>query len=106
MKTIKNTRIGKFLSDKNLGHLLAGVADMPPSVPLLTWLHDAVQEDDMLKAKEKHAFRDLCRAELEAVRNNKVDRSREPKKWHDSTDQRKEGKRKANFFSGIHLTMF
>ena len=99
MKTIKQTRIGKFLSDHNLGYLLAGVADMPPSVPLLVWLNDAVQDDDTLKVKHKQTFGDLCRAELDDIEKKKNDCSRNaPMKDNDH-------RRRRGFVLGMLSTM-
>ena len=91
MKTIKTTPIAKFLTDHNLNHLLAGVADMPPSVPLLVWLNDAVQDDDTLKAKHKQAFGDLCRAELDVIEKKKTDHSREAVNREENDKRRRRG---------------
>lgn len=103
MKTIRKTRIGKFLADHNFGYLFAGVADMPPSVPLLTWLNDAVQENPMLKAKHKQTFSNLCRAELDAIEKQKSDHSRGPVRRDENTDHRRRG----NLLSGmVNLVMF
>ena len=103
MKTINQTRIGKFLSDHNLGYLLSGVADMPPSVPLLVWLNDAVQDDNTMSAKHKQVFGDLCRAELEDIEKKKNDHSREPIRREGNADRRRRG----SLLSGlVNLIMF
>lgn len=100
MKTIKQTRIGKFLSDHNLGYLLSGVADMPPSVPLLTWLKDAVQDEGTLKPKHKQSFTDLFRMELESLDEKKTDLSREAAKRKAHEKRRRRG-----FVLGMLSTM-
>ncbi len=97
MKTIKSTPISKFLTTHNLTHLLVGVADMPPSVPLLVWLNDAVQDDITLGKADKKKFAELCKREQEITNQKKPDRP--------AAKKNDDAKRRRGFLLGMLGTM-
>ena len=76
MKPLKETRIVKFLTDKNLGYLLEGVGDLVPPVRLLERIKDiALGEHGHLDEEEKKQFMEMYKLDLEAYEKENDDRA-------------------------------
>ena len=76
MKPLKDTRIGKFLTDKNFGYVLEGVADLVPPVRLLERIKDiALGEKGHLNEEEKKQFMEMYKLDLEALDREYEDRA-------------------------------
>ena len=76
MKPLKETRIGKFLTDKNLGYLLEGVADVVPPLRLLERIKEiALGEKGHLNDEEKRQFMEVYKLDLEALDRENEDRA-------------------------------
>ena len=76
MKPLKETRVGKFLTDKNLGHLLEELGDLVPGVRVLGKIKDLVLGDSTLLDEEsRKQFIELYRLDLEALDAEIADRN-------------------------------
>ena len=76
MKPLKETRIGKFLTDKKLGHLLDELGDLVPGVRVLGKIKDLVLGDSSLLDEEsRKQFIELYRLDLEALDAEIADRA-------------------------------
>ena len=76
MKPLKETRIGQFLTDKNLGHLLDELGDLVPGVRVLGKIKDLVLGDSSLLDEEsRKQFIELYRLDLEALDAEIADRN-------------------------------
>ena len=68
MKPLRETRIGKFLSGKNLNHLLDEVGDFVPTVRVLERIKDVVLGDRSdLGEDDKKQFMEIYKLNLEAL---------------------------------------
>ena len=76
MKPLKETRVGKFLTDKKLGHLLDELGDLVPGVRVLGKIKDLVLGDSTLLDEEsRKQFIELYRLDLEALDAEITDRA-------------------------------
>ncbi len=76
MKPLKETRIGKFLTDKNLGHVLEGVGGLVPSVRLLKRIKEIVLGDaTILDEEDRKQFIEIYKLDLEALDMEIADRA-------------------------------
>lgn len=76
MKPLKETRIGKFLTDKSLGHILEGVGDLIPTVRLLKRIKEIVLGDaSTLDVEDRKQFIEIYRLDLEALDMEIADRA-------------------------------
>ena len=69
MKPLRETKIGKFLSSRELDYLLEGVGDLVPGARVLDRLKDAVLGDsnNRLSEEEKKQFMEVYRMSLEQL---------------------------------------
>ena len=68
MKSLKETKIGKFLSGKGLDHLLEGAGDLVPGARILDRIKDAVLGDpDRLSEEDKKQFMEMYKLNLEEL---------------------------------------
>jgi hypothetical protein len=76
MKPLKETIIGKFLSNKNLGHLLEDVGDFVPTGRVLERVKDLVLGDrSLLGEDDKKEFMEIYKLNLEALSTEMEDRA-------------------------------
>ncbi len=75
MKPLKDTRIGKFLSEKGLAHLLEGLGDLVPGVRIIERLKDVVLGNtDHLREEDKKQFMELYKLHLDELDKELADR--------------------------------